>query len=139
MPIFRGISVRHLLVWIVVVCFLGNAIASEPLRQNTVQGTVLKVFPSPGFWTGITESLQWFDLKVVKSRAPEIKRAVVLHIGVPVVQGNPLFDAKTPQFAEDKVAPGKMLELKISSSCFQVRGPGSDQYVAQPHCIRVVK
>ena len=137
MPIFRGISVRHLLVWVVVVCFLGNAIGSEPSRKDTVRGTVLKVFPSPGFWTGITESLQWFDLKVAKSRVPEIKHGVVLHIGVPVVQENRLFDAQRPRFAEDKVAPGKLLELSISTKCSQARDPG--QYVVEPTCVRVIK
>ena len=137
MRIFRGVSVKHLLVWVVVGCFLGNAIGSEPSRKNTVRGKVLKVLPSPGFWTGITESLQWFDMKVVESRAPEIKRDVVLHIGVPVVQGNRLFHAQKPRFAEDKVAPGKLLELSISTKCSQTRGPG--QYVVEPTCVRVIK
>ena len=137
MPIFRDISVRHLLVWVVVVCFLSNATGSEPSRKDTVQGTVLKVFPSAEFWTGITESLQWFDMKVVKSRAPEIKRGVVLHIGVPVVQGNALFEAQKPRFADDTVAPGKLLELSISTKCSQTRGPG--QYVVEPTCVQVIR
>ena len=81
--------------------------------------------------------MQWFDLKVVKSRAPEIKRGVVFHIGVPLVQGNGLFDAQKPRFAEDKVAPGKLLELSISTKCSQARAPG--QYVVEPTCVRVIE
>jgi hypothetical protein len=127
----------HLLLWVIVGCFVGNSIGSEPSRKNTIQGTVLKVSPSPGFWTGITESLQWFDMKVVESRVPEIKPGVALHIGVPVVQGNRLFDAEKPRFAEDKVAPGKLLELSISTKCSQARGTG--QYVVEPTCVGVVR
>jgi len=35
------------------------------------------------------------------------------------------------------VAPGKLLELKISTKCYQARGPG--RYVAEPTCIRVLQ
>jgi hypothetical protein len=137
MRILGGVSVMRLLLYVIVGCFVGNSIGSELSGKNTIQGTVLKVSPSLGFWTGITESLQWFDMKVVESRVPEIKRGVVLHIGVPVVQGNRLFDAQKPRFAEGKVAPGKLLELSISRKSSQARGPR--QYVVEPTCVRVIK
>ena len=133
---FRGVAVSYLLVCVILGCFVGSLIGSEPpIGKSTIQGRVSKVFPSPGFWAGIAESLQWFDMKVVKSGASEIKPGVVLHIGVPVVKGNPLFDAQTPQFASDKLAPGILLELAISTKCSQARGPG--QYVVEPNCIHV--
>jgi len=138
MRIFQRLAVRHLFYFVIVGSFVcGNSIGSAYLGRNTIQGRVLKVSPPLGFWTGIAESLQWVDIKVVESRVPEIKPGVVLHIGVPVVKGNPLFDAQAPRFAGDKVAPGKLLELEFSAKCCQTRGSG--QYVVEPTCIRVLK
>lgn len=130
-------TVKHLLLWS-AVCFLAVTMAEgSELAKNSVQGTVLKVLPSPGMWTGTIESLQWFDLKVVKSRVPNIKADDVLHIGVPLVMGNRLFDQQKREFSKDKVAPGKLLVLRMSANCS--KSQDTDHYVVEPKCIQVLK
>src|SRR5437016_5270312 len=112
---FRTILRKQPLLWSCLLAVL--VVQGQSLQPNTIQGRILKVSPSPGFWTGTVESVQWFDMHVVKSRIPAIKPGVELHIGVPVLKGNPLFDKQTAQFAKDKVTSGKHLEVKISSKC----------------------
>ena len=119
-------------------CVLAAA-AGPPshLPDNTVQGRVSKVLPSPGFWTGVIPSIQWFDLTVTESRVPTIKPEMVLHIGVPVLQGSALFEKQTPQFANDKVATGKLLDVKISAKCSKRQE--AESYVVETKCIQVMK
>lgn len=105
--------------------------------KNSLRGNVLRVLPSPGIWSGTVESLQWFDLQVVSSRVPDIKPNAILHIGVPLIVGNPLFDQQKRELSKAAVAPGKLLELRFSASCSKSRD--IDHYVVEPKCIRVLK
>jgi hypothetical protein len=121
-----------------LICFGLAASATEPAHgTNSVQGTVLKVLPSPSIWSGTIESLQWFDLRVVKSSFSSIKKNAVLHIGVPLVRGNHLFDQRRREFSKSKVAPGKLLALTLSANCSKSQDP--DHYTVEPKCIRALK
>src|SRR6266849_5870683 len=114
---------------------MGNG--SERTKKYIIQGTVVKVFPSPGVWDGTIESVQMVDLKVTKYQVPTIKPKTVLHIGIPLLMGNRLFDRQTPQLSKDKVAPGRLLEIEISMKCS--KSQGTNDYVVEPNCIRVLK
>jgi hypothetical protein len=130
-------TVKQLLFWS-ILCLLAVGVAEgSGLAKNTIQGTVLKVFPSPGMWAGTIESVQWFDLKVVKSRVPSIKPDDVLHIGVPLVMGNALFDQQKREFSKSKVAPGKLLALRVSANCS--KSQDTSRYVVEPKCIQILK
>jgi hypothetical protein len=130
-------SLRCLLV-LTSLCLLAAIMAGgADLGKSTVQGTILKVLPSPGMWTGTVESVQWFEMKVVKSRVSTIKPDTVLHIGVPLVMGNRLFNQQKREFSSDKIAPGKLVEVRLSAKCSKRQD--AVRYIVEPNCVRALK
>ena len=111
--------------------------AAPKQGPNNIHGTVLKVLPSPGAWSGTIQFLQWFDLKVCSSRVPDIPRDAVLHIGVPLVAGDQLFDQQRRELSKNKVFPGKLLSITLSEYCSNRREASS--YIVEPKCIKVLK
>lgn len=135
---FQSVCIKRIfLLSGLCLLLLGVTEGTEPPKRSIIQGIVVKVFPSPKVWTGTIESVQSIDLKVTKSYVPSIKPSAVLHISVPLVIGNRLFDQQTPQFSKDKVASGKLLEVKISMKCSKSQDANS--YVVEPACLKVLK
>jgi len=130
---------RRILPWLVAVLSLWTAFgANRQPKEYKVTARVLRVYESPGMWSGVTEALQWIDVKVERSSFSPIKSGMNLRVGVPLVKGNGLFDQNSAGFSSDKIAEGKLIEMNFSRKCASERG-GAASYVVEPNCIESLK
>ena len=78
---------------------------------------------------------QCLDATVLKSREESLKPGTKLHLDVPLVKGNRLFERSVPQFSATAVTVGSVLAIK--ATCLQKHG--TTGYLVDPSCITPVK
>jgi len=129
---------RILITWLLASLIPCISVSSKHKQSvaQTITARILKVYPSPGVWTGVIESFQWTEVRVEKSSMPEINTGVILKLGVFLVAGNNLFD-QNAQFSSDKISEGKLIRVDFSKKCVSPYPESS--YLIDPGCIVMLK
>jgi hypothetical protein len=85
----------------------------------------------------VIEALQWIDVKVERSSVNAINRGATLHIGIPLIKGNGLFDQRSVGLSPNKIVSGKLIQIRFVQKCASPRG--THEYIVEPKCIMTLR
>ncbi len=98
---------------------------------------VVRIYDSPGVWSGVVNSVQAVDAVVASTSAKTFILGERLHLGVTLLKGNPFCDPESPKLSSKKVYDGAVLSVRIGVGCLLPKR--SQHYAIDPGCLRSAK